>query len=101
MELAFSRKDIEIYGKTGYIINEDSKNMRYRRNKNEKEQRETLEERPAPYNDPFSVFAAVVRNEITLPKGNLYSLEINMVAMEILDAARESAKTGKIVVLKN
>ena len=94
----FSRKDMEVYGKTGYIISEDRNNIRYRINQNEKEQREILEERSAPYNDPFSVLAAVIRNEISLPEGNLYSLENNIVAMEILEAAKESAKTGKKVV---
>ncbi len=96
----FSRKDMEVYGKTGYIISEDRNNIRYRINQNEKEQREILEERSAPYNDPFSVLAAVIRNEISLPEGNLYSLENNIVVMEILEAAKESAKTGKKVVLK-
>lgn len=96
----FSRKDMEVYGKTGYIISENRNNMRYRLNGNDKAQREVLKERPAPYDDPFSVLAAVVRKKITLPHGNLYSLENNMVVMEILEAAKESARTGKAVVLK-
>jgi len=94
------RKDMEVYGKTGYIISEDRHNMLYRLNQKEKEQREVLKERPAPYDDPFSVLAAVIRNEIILPEGNLYSLENNIVAMEILEAAKESAKTGMVVKLK-
>jgi len=97
----FSRKDMEVYGKTGYIISEDRNTMRYKLSGVEKEQKETLEERPVPYNDPFSVLAAVVRKKIVLPKGNLYSLENNIVAMEILEAAKESAKTGKKVILKD
>ncbi len=96
----FSRKDMEVYGKTGYIISENRNNMRYRLSGNDKEQREILEERPSPYNDPFSVLAAVVKNEITLPPDNLYSLENNIVAMEILEAARESARTGRVVNLQ-
>ncbi|MBM1106163.1 Gfo/Idh/MocA family oxidoreductase [Aurantibacter crassamenti] len=95
------RKDMEVYGKTGYIISEDRHNLRYRINKKDKEQHEVLEERPAPYADPFSVLAAVVRKEITLPQDNLYSLKNNIVAMEILEAARESAKTGKTISLKH
>ncbi len=95
------RKDMEVYGKTGYIISEDRNNLRYLLNQKEKEKHEVLEERPSPYNDPFSVLAAVIRNEISLPEGNLYSLENNMVAMEILEAARESAKTGKLVYLND
>ncbi|MEI9960956.1 MAG: hypothetical protein WDM76_07420 [Limisphaerales bacterium] len=42
---------------------------------------------------PLSYLAAVVRREIK-PTG-LSSLEVNLTVMEILDAARKSAKTGK------
>ena len=50
-----------------------------------------------PNNDPLSYLAAVVRGEIR-PAG-LSSLEVNMVVTEILDAARESARTGKRINL--
>lgn len=53
----------------------------------------------APYNDPFSYFAAVIKHEIT-PKNDLSSLEINQVVVEILDAAVRSAKTGKTISIK-
>ncbi|MEO9892189.1 Gfo/Idh/MocA family oxidoreductase [Aurantibacter sp.] len=94
------RKDMEIYGKTGYIISEDRHNMRYRFNQKEKEQQEMLDERPAPYADPFSILAAVIRKAIILPEDNLYSLENNIVAMEILDAASKSAKSGETIYIK-
>jgi len=48
--------------------------------------------------DPLSYLAAVVRKEIK-PSG-LSSLEVNMIVTEILDAARESARTRKRVELK-
>ena len=54
----------------------------------------------APMNDPYLYFAAVVRGEID-PKGKLSSLENNLITMEILDAARESARTGRKVILSN
>ena len=47
--------------------------------------------------DPLSYLAAVVRGEIQ-PTG-LSSLEVNLIATEILDAARESARTGKRIEL--
>lgn len=96
----FSRKDMEVYGKTGYVISENRNDMRYRLTGKAHEIVETLEERPSPYDDPFSVLAAVLRNEISLPEGNLYSLENNIVAMEILEAAKESARTGKAISLE-
>ena len=49
--------------------------------------------------DPFAMFAAVIRGELELPAGDLSSLPNNMVVMEILEAARESAATGKTIQL--
>jgi predicted dehydrogenase len=49
-----------------------------------------------PNADPLSYLAAVVRGEIK-PSG-LSSLDVNMVATEILEAARKSAQTGKRVM---
>ena len=43
--------------------------------------------------DPLSYLAAVVRGEIK-PSG-LSSLEVNVVVTEILEAARDSARTGR------
>ena len=71
--------------------------MRIRLEKDKTERKETLEERKAPYNDPFALFASLVRGEITLPAYDLSSLENNMVVMEILEAAKKSAKKGKAV----
>jgi predicted dehydrogenase len=51
----------------------------------------------APNSDALSYLAAVVRHEIQ-PAG-LSSIEVNMAVTEILDAARESARTGKSVSL--
>lgn len=52
--------------------------------------------RVAPHNDPFAFLASVVRGN-TDPEGSLSSLPINMVAVEILDAAVRSGKSGKTV----
>jgi predicted dehydrogenase len=60
---------------------------------------EKLENRPSPYDDPFAFFAAVIKKEITLAPYDLSSLENNMMVMEILDAAKLSAKDGKSINL--
>lgn len=96
----FSRKDMEIYGETGYVIAVNSTELRIRRKGDRQEQNKRLETRAYPYDDPFSFVAAVVRGRITLAEHDLSSLENNLIVMEILDAARESAKTGKTVVFK-
>jgi predicted dehydrogenase len=92
----FSRKDMEVYGRTGYVLVPREDLLRVRKpGKNE------TEEIPPPLNgvdaDSLSYLAAVVRGEIK-PSG-LSSLAVNLVATEILDAARESARTGKRVDL--
>jgi hypothetical protein len=54
----------------------------------------------AVYTDPFSYLAAYLRGKITLPDYGLYSLENNMTVVRILEAAKESARKGKLVLLK-
>jgi hypothetical protein len=51
-----------------------------------------------PYDDPMNYLRAVVREGLK-PEG-LGSLEVNMLVAEILDAARESAKTGRTLRMK-
>ncbi|CAA9228308.1 MAG: NADH-dependent dyhydrogenase [uncultured Adhaeribacter sp.] len=93
----FSRKDMEIYGQQGYIFTVDDKNMRIRLPKETEQQRQTPA-RPQPYNDPFLYLTAMVRGNIQ-PGADLSSLPVNMVVVEILDAARRSAKSGKTIYL--
>jgi predicted dehydrogenase len=97
----FSRKDMEVYGDKGYIITRDNNNMRMKNSESKPEEaiRITAKEVPV-YTDPFAYFADVIRGKITVPENGLYSLENNVKAVRILDAARESAKTGKTVLFK-
>ncbi len=96
----FNRKDMEVYGSIGYAHSLDRSNMQIRL-KGEGEFRiERLSERTSPYDDPFALFEAVVRKKIVLPDYDLSSLENNMIVVEILEAAKESARTGMKVFLK-
>ncbi|MES2773781.1 MAG: Gfo/Idh/MocA family oxidoreductase [Bacteroidota bacterium] len=95
----FNRKDLELYGETGTVFTDNRSEMRVRLAPDKAERKEILKERPAPYDDPFALFAAVVRRIVPLPNYDLSSLENNMVVMEILEAAKKSAKTGKTVKL--
>lgn len=96
----FNRKDMEVYGKSGYVITDNRSDMRIRLEKEPAEHKDILKERAAPYNDPFALFAALVREKITLPRYDLSSLENNMIVMEILEAAKKSARTHRAVKLK-
>jgi predicted dehydrogenase len=52
---------------------------------------------PSPPQDQLTYLVSVVRREFQ-PSG-LSSLEVNLIVTEILDAARESARTGRRVDL--
>jgi predicted dehydrogenase len=97
------RKDMEVYGRKGVIYADNRNDLRKRMAVGYDGFTETtnkLNERPAPFHDPFAHFAAVIRKEIILPPYDLSSLENNMIVMEILDAARRSAAKGKAVQLR-
>ena len=97
------RKDMELYGTSGVAFADNRNDLRLRKAvgyDGYKETKRTLAERLPPYNDPFSFFAAVIRNEIALPTYDLSSLENNMIVMEILDAAKKSARKGQTVLIK-
>lgn len=96
----FSRKDMEVYGAAGYSISDNRSQMRTRLEGEKTERIEILPERERPYDDPFALLADVVRKRIKLPPFDLSSLENNMIVMEILDAAKESSRSGKKVKLK-
>lgn len=91
------RKDMELYGKTGQLLVPRQNALKMRMT-GAAETEPAVAPLRGPQADPLSYLAAVVRKEIQ-PSG-LSSLEVNMIATEILDAARQSAKTGKRVYLK-
>jgi predicted dehydrogenase len=92
----FGRKDLEVYGATGYAIATGGNSLRVRLPKLG-ERTETPEPRAATERDELAYFAAIVRG--TAPPSGLSSLENNLIVTEILDAARESARTGKTIRL--
>jgi glucose-fructose oxidoreductase len=95
----FSRKDMEVYGSTGYAITEAADRMRVRHAGEKAES-----EGPAPpivgaEDNSLDYLAAVLRGKLR-PEGDLSSLDTNMVVVQILSAARESAKTGRTIQVK-
>ncbi|MES2328115.1 MAG: Gfo/Idh/MocA family oxidoreductase [Bacteroidota bacterium] len=97
----FSRKDMEVYGDSGYIVTIDNSAMRVRSAQMKKEKMMSVTQNDIPvYTDPFSYLVDVIRGTIKVPANGLYSLENNVQVVRILDAARRSAETGKTVMLK-
>jgi predicted dehydrogenase len=92
----FSRKDMEVYGQTGYAITVEREAVRVRLHGQEEQLRHAnpLEDRES---GSVNYLRAVVLDGMQ-PKG-LTSLETNMIVTEILDAARQSAATGKTIHL--
>lgn len=95
----YSRKDMEVYGVSGAIFSDNARELRFRLSSSESGS-ETMESRAYPFQNPYTFFASVVRGEIKVLDGDLSSLENNLIVVEILDAARESAKQGTVIRLK-
>lgn len=100
----FSRKDLEVYGERGYAIAQgygsptghDILSVRMRGDK--EPQTPTLEPLPPDAHDSISYLASVARGKFR-PSG-LSSLDNNMIVTEILESARESARTGRKITLR-
>jgi predicted dehydrogenase len=95
----FGRKDTEVYGTKAYAIALNPTQVRVRFSEKDPEETTTAAPLAPPEDTSLHYLAAVLRGELK-PQGDLTALDTNMVVMQILDAARESAKTGKTVELK-
>ncbi|OEK06430.1 Gfo/Idh/MocA family protein [Roseivirga misakiensis] len=96
-----SRKDMEVYGENGQIIADNGSTLRYKLGDDHKEVTLTELKKSSPLDDPFSLLAGVVRGTIKPLPTDLSALENNMIVMEILEAAKKSVASGKLVKLKN
>jgi predicted dehydrogenase len=95
----YNRKDMEVYGQKAFL-KADRNTLTFRVG-DEKETSLDFSKLSRPFDDPFAYFKAVIRNEITVSKTDLSSLEINLLVMEILEAARQSSKEHKTIYLEN
>ena len=91
-----NRKDFEVYGAHGLAIATGANGVRVAFPK-EPERAVTPDPRPADERDAISHLKAVVRG--TRQPNGLSSLANNLIATEILEAARESARTHRRVTL--
>jgi predicted dehydrogenase len=95
---------MEIYGTTGVLYADNKNDLRLLISEGYDGFNETKVETgqlEPPYNDPFSLLHAVIRNTIKLEPYDPSSLENNMIVVEILDAARQSAQTRETVKLSH
>ncbi|WP_186757596.1 Gfo/Idh/MocA family protein [Echinicola salinicaeni] len=96
----FNRKDMEVYGQSGYVITKDDEHMRWRFAGQQEVESEVKAEALDLISNPFVYFDNVIKGNIEPAPYSLYSLENNLMVVEILEAAKESAATGRTVRLE-
>ena len=94
----FGRKDMEVYGATGYAITVGDDKLRVRYQHDRDEHTENAPALPPMERDSLTYLAAVLNGKIK-DSGDLSALDTNVIVMQILDAARESARTGRSISL--
>jgi predicted dehydrogenase len=94
----FDRTDLEVYGQTGTVFTRGREVVEMRRAGETEAKRVAAKPLEPPNDDPLTYLKAVAVEGLK-PAG-MSSLEINVVVAEILDAARDSAESGKTVVLR-
>jgi predicted dehydrogenase len=94
------RKDMEIYGASGYVKALNANDFIYRLSREKPETALKVTELPDLKREPFNYFANLISKKITIDATDLASLENNLIVVKILDAARKSAKEGKTIRIK-
>ena len=93
----FDRKDMEVYGQTGYVITVKRDDARVRRSEDKPEEQIAAKPVPPPYDNELSYLRAVIVDGAKVDP--LSSLDTNVTVTEILDAARRSAAERKTINL--
>ena len=91
----FGIKDLEVFGTTGYLHAQNSNLVRERK----KDTYEIIEVKPPAYTSNLAYLADVLNGKIKAAH-DLSSLDNNLIVVKILEAARQSAREGKRIVLK-
>lgn len=94
----FSRKDMEVYGTEGTLttVGPDQVLTRYKHDSHPEQH--AAGQLPLAQRNSLDYLAAVLHGQAQ-DRGDLSALDTNVVVMQILDAARRSAQTGRTVTL--
>ena len=92
----YSRKDMQLYGVSGYVNCINASDMRIQQ-KGKRVEELTAPALPADRNDAFTYFANIIRGDIKVQPYDLSSLENNIRVVKILEAAKISAQTGRTI----
>jgi len=96
---SFSVKDMALYGTKGSAVTVGPDKLRVRYQGQSQSTLTTPPPLVAPQDDSLHYLVAVLRGKL-VPKGDLTALDTNIIVMQILSAARESARTGRTILLK-
>jgi glucose-fructose oxidoreductase len=96
---SFARKDMEVYGVKGSAITVASDHLRVRYQGQPAESVITAPPLAPEHGTSLDYLAAVLHGTIK-PDGDESALDTNLIVMQILDAARTSAQTGRTITLK-
>jgi predicted dehydrogenase len=96
----FNIKDMELFGQSGYIQAVNSNTLRTRANNSNDYSLTTAKPLAKAFSSHLDYLAAVLKGGVK-PGRDLSSLENNLIVVRILEAAKQSAKEGKKVMLKN
>ena len=96
----FGRKDMEIYGKEGFVFCTDHQQMIIKKAADKSKTNYTAPALTAGVNDPYIYFANVVRGNVKMDTFDLSSPANNEMVIRILDAAKQSASSGKTILWK-
>jgi predicted dehydrogenase len=94
----YSRKDMTIYGKSGYVLCKNGQDMEILISGKKGTASQQADPLPQGTHDPFAFLANVVKNNAEVTPFSLSSLENNIIVMQILDLAKHAARTGQTIV---
>ncbi len=94
----YNRKDMQVYGVTGYVLCKNGTDMMIKEDENKEAISQTAQALPENRNDPFIYFKNVIEGNIKPAAFDLSTAENNEIVIKILEAAKQSAKTGKTIV---
>ncbi len=93
----FNRKDMAVYGESGYIVTKNDREMVAKGAKGLEKSFVLRPEETGTQTNPFAYFADVIRGRVSMPRFGTYTLENNLIVVRMLEAARRSAATGQTV----
>ena len=92
-----NRKEMEVYGQTGYVICKNGEDMEVMTGEEVKHRSLKIVSLKPEITDPFSLFQKVIHEGLILSPFDPSSLQNNMIVMQILEAAKLAAAEKKTI----